>query len=97
MLGRSELSKDLIHPWRRLLLGVNELCAHVVGVIVILASMWLIEFALHVAWPHRDLVLFEGLPYLECKVVWFFDAAEVGILISFGLRSVFTIQKALAK
>lgn len=96
-LSKPRLAIELRQPWLRLLLGINELVTHVVGVLVILGSIGLVEYAMHKAWPNHELILFDGLGVFQCKVAWLFDAAEVGIIIVFSWQSVITFKKALAK
>jgi hypothetical protein len=39
--GMDSLAKELRPPWRRLLLGTNELVTHLIGVLLILGSIWM--------------------------------------------------------
>ena len=95
LLNDPELAKELKHPWRRLLLTSNELLVHFVGVLAILATMRALEFLMNLS--PTEPVLFRGLGVFECKVIWFLDAAEVGIVVSYGYQSVVQFKKALSR
>ena len=70
-LSKPRLAIELRQPWLRLPLGINELVTHVVGVLVILGSIGLVEYAMHKAWPNHELILSMASVYFNAKLLGF--------------------------
>lgn len=67
-------------PWRRTILTLNELAAHLVVIFGLLGAIKLGQLALLFFAPGSgELIFFKGSPY-QFNAQWFFDFADLALL-----------------
>jgi hypothetical protein len=85
------LKPALAKPWRRTLLVLNEIAAHLVMIIGLLAAIKLLEILVQNL--GKSVVFFKGSPYFEFDSQWFFDAADLILLFALLVLGVFLVIK----
>src|SRR5258708_19106353 len=82
--------------WQRGLLTLNELAVHLVVVVGLVGAVKLFELIVSSTTHGEGLVFFKGNPYFEFSAQWFFDAADIALIVSvlcLGVYLVFRTYK----
>jgi hypothetical protein len=82
------LRSQLGPPWRRTILILNELAAHLTVIFGLLAAIKLGQWVLfYFASTGGELIFFKGSEY-QFNAQWFFDAADLALLVALLLLGV---------
>ncbi|MGC1777060.1 MAG: hypothetical protein WBB34_03885 [Xanthobacteraceae bacterium] len=68
-------------PWRRTLLTLNELAAHLTVIFGLLAAIKLCQRVIFFANSGAEFEFFKGSSY-QFNAQWFFDAADLALLVA---------------
>jgi hypothetical protein len=71
---------QLIAPWRRTLLTLNELAAHLTVIFGLLGAIKLGQWVIF-ATSGAELIFFKGSQF-QFNAQWFFDAADLALLVA---------------
>jgi len=75
------LGPRLSRPWRRTLLTLNELAAHLTVIFALLGAIKLGQWVILLANSGQEFVFFKGSLY-QFNAQWFFDAADLALLVA---------------
>ena len=75
------LKPALIRPWRRTLLTLNELAAHLTVIFGLLGAIKLGQLVISFTNGGTELIFFKGSQY-QFNAQWFFDAADLALLVA---------------
>src|SRR6266436_990350 len=76
------LAPLLVRPWRRTLLVLNEYAAHLVAIVGVLGGFKVVEYFVRLTNHNEALIFLKGYPYFEFHAQWFFNAADLVLLIA---------------
>jgi hypothetical protein len=76
------LKPMLARPWRRTFLVLNEYAAHEVSLIGVLAGFKILEYLVRLTTQGQPLIFWKGSPYFEFNAQWFFDTADMVLLLA---------------
>jgi hypothetical protein len=75
------LGSQLAAPWRRTLLTLNELAAHLTVIFGLLAAIKLGQWVIFFASSGTELIFFKGGQF-QFNAQWFFNAADLALLVA---------------
>ena len=73
---------------RRALLGAADVATHATVAAIMIISIWALEQATHSLWSTGEPTLFKGMGRFEINLTWLFNAADVGLIVVFSLKSI---------
>jgi hypothetical protein len=93
---KSNLPGGATDTFARAVVAISELLAHVVLVVLLLASIRWIQAAIEYLWGHDGLVLFRDTKF-AFNIEWLLNIADIIFIVTFACIGVLTIIRAYKK